>query len=285
MRRMKGVGYPCTDGRLRSRGDVSGRREASKPFGLREDFRVQYSKEFFALQVRFAGAAASLTGLSVERALLDYTNLYIRFGLGRAFDHAHPAWRRYAEGVDRAADLAEWTYRFYLAQAENAWEPSKRGMFGCFSYAMQDAGSVRLHFRNVEPAAVSPLSIERLPSRLRELRSLFAHIRRNHEAAHRVVGTSWLHNLRAYQRCFPHEYAASATVAESRFRNLPLWGQFLDRNGFVRADMADDFIRRLSSVTHARDLARSFPLQALAVEAPIAQFYRFYGLRDERRAT
>lgn len=255
----------------------------SKPSGLGEDFRVQYSKAFFALQVRFAGVVADLTGLTLERALLDYTNLYVRFGLGRGFDPAHPAWARYVDGIGRVADVAEWTYRFYLTQADNAREPSTRETFGCFSYQMQDAGCVRIHFHNADPATVSPLSLERLPLRLRELRSLFAHVALHHEATQRVVGTSWLHNLRAYQRCFPPEYAASATVAQARFRNLPLWGQFLDRHGFVRAGMAEDFLRQLSTLTQAQDLARPFPFQALAVDAPIALFYRFYDLPDEHR--
>jgi len=50
--------------------------------------------------------------------------------------------------------------------------------------------------------------------------------------------------------------------------------------------MADDFMRRLSTVTDASDLAHSFPLQALAVVAPLAQFYRFYGVNEKiiRRA-
>jgi len=237
-----------------------------------------YSKEFFALQIHFARAVADLTGLPLERALLDYTNVYVRFELGRAFDPAHPAWRRYAEGLVRAADVVEWTYRFYLAQTENSTKPSTRETFGCFSYEMQDAERVRLHFRNADPADVSPLSIDRLPLRLGELRSLFEHVKRNHENATGVVGTSWLYNLRAYRRCFPPEYTASATVAKSKFRNLPLWGQFLDRHGAVREHIAGDFKRRLSNITGIQDLAYSFPVQALAVDAPIAPFFGFYGL-------
>lgn len=244
---------------------------------------ITYAKDFFALQIYFAEAAARLTGAPIDRALLDYTNLYVRFGLGRAFDSTHPGWRAYVNGLARAADRVEWTYRVYLSHASRAARGetgSAAAAFGCFSFAMQDAKRVRLHFHNVDPASVSPLSVERLPLRLRELRSLFEHVRRHHAQACEVVGTSWLHNLRAYRRCFPDEYGASATVAESRFRNLPLWGQFVDRNGSVRAVIADDFIRRLSRVTDAPGLAHSFPLQALAVAAPITSFYRFYGVDD-----
>jgi len=246
---------------------------------------LQYSKAFFGLQTDFAATAATLTGATLAQALLDHTNLYVRFGLGRGFDGAHPAWRRYVDGLSQAPDRADWTYRFYLAQVDRAPPPAPHERFGCFSYEVQDAGCVRIHFANADPLAVSPLGIERLPARLRELRALFAHVRRHHRAAVRVVGTSWLHNLRAYQRCFPPGYAASATVAAAKFRHLPLWGQFLDRHGAVRADRAEDFMRRLSRATAPQHLAPCFPLQALAVDAPVVAFYRFYGLDDLHGAT
>lgn len=244
---------------------------------------MRYSKEFFDLQIRFAQAVVALVDMPIEQALLDYTNIYVRFGLGRGFNQAHPTWRCYVDGLSQATDMFDWTYRFYLAQIETPHTQSMVATFGCFSYARQDAECVRIHFQNIEPARVSPLSTDRLPVRLAELRSLFDHVRCNQQEATRVAGTSWLYNLSAYQRCFPEGYVASAKVAESRFRNMPLWGQFLDRNGLVRAGIAQDFIRRLSNLTNVRDLACSFPLQALAVEAPIAKFYSFYGIEHDHR--
>ncbi|KVN40022.1 hypothetical protein WJ63_28735 [Burkholderia pyrrocinia] len=238
---------------------------------------MPYSKAFFDLQIHFAQAAADLIDMPLERTLLDYTNLYVRFGLDRAFDPGHPIWRRYIDGLGHAGDMSEWTYRFYLAQAEVALKRPMPPTFGCFSYVVQDARCVRIHFHNVEPTTVSPLCTDRLPERLSELRAMFDHIKRNHKDAARVVGTSWLYNLRAYQRCFPEGYVASARIAGSRFRNMSLWGQFLDRRGCVRPGVAADFIRRLSTTTNIRDLADTFPLQALAVDASIAQFYGFYG--------
>lgn len=239
---------------------------------------MPYSKAFFDLQIHFARAAANLIDLPIERTLLDYTNIYVRLGLDRAFDPEHPLWRRYMDGLGQAADMSDWTYDFYLARAEKARERSMTSTFGCFSYVMQDAGCVRIHFQNVEPLTVSPLRADRLPERLSELRAMFDHIKRNHKDAARVVGTSWLYNLLAYQRCVPEGYIASARIAGPRFRNMSLWGQFLDRHGGVRPGIAAEFIRRLSTTTNIRDLADTFPLQALAVEAPIAQFYSFYGL-------
>jgi hypothetical protein len=46
-----------------------------------------YAKAFFDLQLQFAHKVTELSGLPLTRVLLEYTNLYIRFGLGRDF---HP---------------------------------------------------------------------------------------------------------------------------------------------------------------------------------------------------
>ncbi|MBB1630452.1 hypothetical protein [Cupriavidus sp. UME77] len=239
---------------------------------------MAYSRDFFGLQLDFARTVAALVEMPVDRALLDYTNFYIRFGLGRDFDPCHPVWRLYVDGLTRTSDICDWTYRFYLAQGEDSRMSATVPETGCFSYAMQDAECVRIHFRNAESAAASPLSRERLPARLAELRSLFGDVKRNRRQVTRVVGTSWLYHLPAYQRCFPAAYVASARVAEPRYRHVSLWGQFLDRYGSLRFEVVQDFKKRLSRLTNVQDLALAFPLQALAVEAPIAAFYACYGI-------
>jgi hypothetical protein len=73
---------------------------------------VIYAKAFFDLQLQFAHKVTALSGLPLPRVLLEYTNLYIRFGLGRDFDPAHPGWREYLAGLLDTNDCREWTYRF-----------------------------------------------------------------------------------------------------------------------------------------------------------------------------
>ena len=96
---------------------------------------VRYGRAFFALQVELARAVAALTGRPLGQALLDYTNLYVRFGLGRAFDPAHPGWQEYVAGLDRGADLDAWTYAFYLARPEAPEPPAVIERAGCFACA------------------------------------------------------------------------------------------------------------------------------------------------------
>ena len=239
---------------------------------------MSYSKAFFDLQWRFADRVARLADLSLDQALLDYTNLYVRFGLGRAFDAGHPVWREYLAGARDAADGGEWTHRFFLSRPREVEVPGLVARFGCFAYAKLGDGSLRLHFENIEPSGCSPLAPERLPARRAEQRALFRHVKDTEPGAPRVMGVSWLYNLEAYRRCFPASYLATARIAGPRFRNMPLWGQFLDRHGEVRPSMSVPFLERLSRQATMDDIAQCFPLQPLAVEAPATEFYAFHGL-------
>jgi hypothetical protein len=46
---------------------------------------LRYAKEFLDLQLEFAETVSALSGLPLARTVLDYTNFYARFGLGREF--------------------------------------------------------------------------------------------------------------------------------------------------------------------------------------------------------
>jgi len=235
-----------------------------------------YAKAFFDLQLRFADRVTVLSGLPLARALLEYTNLYIRFGLGRGFDPAHPIWQEYVAGLQDADDRREWTYRFYLTRPEAVAAPNVVATSGCFSYARLGDDRIRLHFQNAEPDGRSPLGIERLGRRLADLAALFEHVRRTLPRPLRVVGASWLYNLEAYRRLFPVSYLATARVIGPRFQHMPLWGQFLDRHGEIKAGMTRRFLERLERQSSLDSLDQCFPLQVLSLEAPVREFYDFY---------
>ena len=108
---------------------------------------MTYTKAFFDLQLQFADKVSVLSGLPLARALLEYTNLYIRFGLGRAFDPAHPTWQEYLGGLQNTKDIPEWTYRFYLTRPDAMAAPSVVATVGCFSYAQWVASVSASTFR------------------------------------------------------------------------------------------------------------------------------------------
>ena len=237
-----------------------------------------YDKAFFDLQLDFAEAVAALAGIPLAQAVLDYTNIYVRLGLGRAFDSRHPIWIEYAAGLGGVEDPREWTYRFYARLSPLVTPPGVVATFGCFSYAWLDAERIRLHFHDADRDADSPLALDRRARRVAELGALVGSLRASTEAPVRVVGASWLYNLPAYRRLFPPAYLETARRLRGRFRNMPLWGQLLDRRGGVREPAAREFRDRLRRLSSAADLDACFALPVLALEAPADAFRDFYGV-------
>ena len=237
-----------------------------------------YRRAFFDLQLRFADGVAALAGLPRERALLEYTNFYVRFGLGRAFDPAHPGWREYVAGLRDQADAADWTYRFYTARGPDLGPPGIVATAGCFAYARRGEDGIRLHFRNAETDGRAPLAREARERRRAELAALFAEVARDPAHPRRVIGASWLYNLDAYRALFPPAYVRTARPLPGRFQHMPLWGQFIDRAGALRSAPVAQLLDRLGRQASLAGLDACFPLPALGVEAPVAAFREFYGV-------
>ena len=237
-----------------------------------------YAKAFFDLQLAFAHKVTALSARPLAQVLLEYTNLYIRFGLGRDFDPAHPTWQAYLAGLPDTRDPGEWTYRFYVTRAGATAGPAVVASSGCFAYAQSSDERIRLHFQNVEADGHSPLAADRVEQRVAELAALLEPVRQ----PVRIVGASWLYNLDAYRRLFPSSYLASARVMTGRFQHMPLWGQFLDRHGAVRADRAGQLQDRLARQSSLDGLDHCFPLPVLSVEAPVQDFHHFYRHRTPR---
>lgn len=235
-----------------------------------------YPKEFFDLQLRFAARIVELTGIQMRQALIEYTNLYARFTGERDFKEGHPVWQTYVDGMQHDADLSNWTYRYYLQRQDIAVPPSVIATCGCFSYTRENGQKVRMHFRHTRHDVRSPFDDACISTRLTELRNLVSHIKSTAGSNVRIAGVSWLYNLHAYRRLFPPAYLASAAVAADKFRNMPLWGQFIDHRGNIKQFAVDIFEHRLAAQQSVADIARCFPFLPLAVEAPFDVFDRFY---------
>ncbi len=236
-----------------------------------------FSRDFFDLNLRFARKVATTGGMSFEDALLNYTHCYVRFTAARDFASDNPVWRAFVDGLRAAEDALDWTYAYYRELQAHAPSRLQGPQFGCFSYNRWQGGLIRLHFHNEEIGDEHPLSLERMPQRLAELRALFTHVREQAPDAPAVHGGTWLYNLKAYRRLFPPEYLASAVQGEGDYGFMALWGQFLDRRGEVRPGPAAQFLERLNRAETLEQALDSFPLKALYVEADVAVFHAFYG--------
>jgi hypothetical protein len=191
-----------------------------------EQNSVIYAKAFFDLQLQFAHKVTELSGLPFARVLFEYTNLYIRFGLSRDFNPAHPTWQAYLAGLQDTNDRREWTYRLYLTRSEAMSAPPVVATFGCVSYALLSGDRIRLHFQNAETDGHSPLGVERLGHRRADLTALFGHVKRILGERVQVVGASWLYTLDAYRRCFRSRTSRRLACSAIDFNVCPSGGNF-----------------------------------------------------------
>lgn len=233
---------------------------------------MSYAQTFFDLQWRFAEKVVALRGIPISQALLEYTNLYIRFGCGRDFEQDNPIWRAYLLGLEESTDPRQWTYAYYRLRDAASAVMRAGPEFGCFSYTPLSEDRVRLHFRNSGTPTQSSLSRGHADQRRAELNALMKHVRRTLSDTTQVVGASWLYNLDAYCRLFPRAYVSTARVLSGSFRYLPLWGQFLDRHGETRPALERTFDANLKALVDVNGLEQCFPFQVLAVEAPVRVF-------------
>ncbi len=237
---------------------------------------VHYPRRFFELNLLFAQRIAEVSTQTLDDALLNYTILYTRFGLGRDFDPANPTWQEYLDGLRRVQDLTAYTDEFYRTRPARPDLPAGQPDFGCFSYEVWPDSRIRLHFHNADTSDYGPLSGQRIDARLSELRQMFRHLKRYIETPTTVVGGSWLYNIEAYRRLFPPAFLATARVSYADYPFLVLWGQFLDRNGQIKEDLAGQFLDCLKAHCDLEGIKRCFPFPVWRLECPVHFFYEFY---------
>jgi hypothetical protein len=194
----------------------------------RSNEKAERYRDYFDLQLRFAEAVADKTSTSIADAVLLYTNLHRRFGLGDVTgDGPHSLWHEYARELSSLPthdQRTAWTQEFY-AQAPDERPAFPDQVFGCFRFDADGAtGIVRLHFYNFDPEG--PLGRARMGERRRELQDVFSSVRRRFPNASHVEGKSWLYGTEAYRRLFPVEYVRSRVVIEGdrRFQGMSRWG-------------------------------------------------------------
>ncbi len=152
-------------------------------------------------------------------------------------------------------------------------------LFGCFYYAVRDGTTIRPHFANNDQPGMRLLSRDRVAARRDELRRMFTHIRETVPAATTVMGHSWLYNLPAYTRLFPPSYTRQMEE-ESGWCAAAGWCSGITGSTAGRSsrDMAAFSSSVWSQATDLADLRFCFPYQRLRPQAPIADFYAFYGI-------
>src|SRR5262249_20513168 len=235
-------------------------------------------RDYFALQLHFAEVVAARAALPLADAVAQFTHFYPRFCLGLWHVPIAPAWQQYTAHLltlETHDQRVAWTQAFF-AQLPPERLPAGRQQFGCFGCDPPDAdGRVRIHFTNHDTDGTSPLSRAKIGARRQDLHALFTYVQQTHaEAAHSVLGGSWLYHFEAYRRLFPAVYGASRVVQEgnAHLQGQTCWGQFLDHREAIRPGLREQLFANLDKVDIPR-LWEAFPVPTYTVQAPIQAFY------------
>jgi hypothetical protein len=239
---------------------------------------MQYPKEFFELQYKFALKLSELNKIDLSKALLDYTNIYKLFGIQDwDFDKENPVWLEFLSGLKTTNDVIEYIYNFYLQKFQSHNFSNDEIEYGCFSFDYSpDKKRINIHFENHDNPEPGALSKERMDTRKSELKEMFEVIKTQHPDAEKVYGHSWLYNLHSYTRLFPESYTKDKKVDHNCFRGIGLWGQFINSNKEVRVEMKERFLEKVSKLENSSDAENCFEYLVYETEGRIEDMYGFY---------
>ena len=226
-----------------------------------------FAVEFFELQLQFAAKVAEVIGMPLSEAVGNYTNIFVRLGMGPRFSQANSEWQAFVTELVDARDKASYAHSVHRNRLYLPIGTQPERTVGCFSYALANPGFVRLHFKCPDHAPESPLSLANRSARIAELTALFSHLRASVGMSVGVVGASWLYNLNSYRSLFPVAYIAGLRAIEHPYERMPLWGQFLNRDGSVRAQAGTRFLAQVARAVTPIELAACFPLSVLCTTA------------------
>lgn len=254
--------------------------------GDRHD-RAGRMAEVFEVHLRFALRMAELTGAPLGEAVLRWTPIHRRLGLGIPGEAPAEGWRACAEALEGAADLARQvalvTEAWIIAGTEPQPLPGQTG-FGCFAHEPPKAdGTVKIHFYNADTdARGGPLARAKQDRRRADLAAMVGNITHRHPEAQRIAGRSWLYNLEAYRRLFPPDYVASWRPAAPplHLTGTSVWGQLIDAHDRVRPEIREAILAALPALDPDAPWT-AFPLQPLEVQAPLASFRSEFGVSGD----
>lgn len=239
-------------------------------------------------QFAFADQMVKKTGLPMSEVLLNYTNLYRRFGIREKYNAENLTWKAFLDGLTEHEDRTAWARTFY-DRADRSELP-ERHVVGAFSFQYDpEDQSIELHFTGNDEKdgeKVSPLGADRSGLRIDELKELFRYIKdhpKDFPGVKEVKGESWLHNIDAYRRLYPESYKSSAQEQEKKsYRGGSFWGQFKTYKGRLKNKLAEEFLRNISELPGRQaspdEVMAQAPFQIKIVHAPIKDFYAFYGI-------
>ncbi len=233
-------------------------------------------KELFTLQVQFATEVARQKGSSLSETLLQYTSAHIRLfhhpGKGVA-----EGWVDFVEKLsDNSESIVDSIYDAYVIKEEAMQNEPTEGVeaFGCFSHEYKEIGNTFvLHFDNKDSAG--NLGRDRIDARQEDLQKLTKSVASQHRQDAQIQITSWLLCVDAFNRLLPPEFVESIQDVEmDAAQENSLWGQFLDKSGEVKIDLAEQLLANIKN--GELPVTDCFPNRLKTAKVPQEVFFTQY---------
>lgn len=224
--------------------------------------------------MQFAHEVAKQQGISLPDALLKYTSAHARM-----FHHPTRGiaeeWEDFVDELpDTPEEIIDTVYEAYTDKEAGAEAISDLETFGCFSHQYKEArNTFVLHFGNNDPAG--NLGQDRVEAREEDLCQLTASIAEQEHADAQVKMTSWLLSIDAFKRLLPEAFvAAIEDVEQDVAQDNGLWGQFLDKEGRVKPELAEQLLTNLQS--GELSVTDCFPCKLKTARVPQEVFFERY---------
>lgn len=237
-----------------------------------------YTKKFFKLQFDFAELLAKKHKISLQEAIFDHTAFYIRF-LGFSDTEkpstSSPDWQEIIKNIPSDYEQKiDYFYNKYL-DYEKKKEQGKKLHISCFHYYYhEDKNQYELHFDPTDPEG--NLGADRQEIRILELRKMFNDIKKENHIDAKFFVRTWLLNINAFNRLFPEKFSGTSILwPEKKTIDNAHWGQFVDRTGEIKQDLADKLISNVTNDFH-EDVNLYFPLPARYAEMPVQILIEYY---------
>ena len=107
----------------------------------------------------------------------------------------------------------------------------------------------------------------------KDLYKLVEEVSKQNTEVEKVRCSSWINNIDSFVELFPIEYRESLKVKDSN-NFLGIWQQFLNKDGEIKEDLMEDFLKKVNISKSLEQLKDAFPCKVLIGEVDIQYFRR-----------
>jgi hypothetical protein len=254
---------------------------------------IEYPFEYFDAQIQFAQKWSELNNVLFVEALAKNTSLFKRIPDVAALSKIVRTF-----GIP---DLSSTIYNLYLQQSQSPYnspvypenDEKHFGFFGHDYYPNnvlnRGKNTIKVHFINKHRGPKSGLHVDFALQRKLDVKRMFEFIKVAYPEAEEVIGGSWLYSLPAYRDSYPPLFTVNMrrlvppgfekefpdAIPNMTFTGDSIWGQFVDRYGWGRRSVYEQFLENVQSATQPKDLIEAFPNKPIQPIAPIEVFYEW----------